>query len=221
VSEQAAGEGVAERSSHAVRWIAVAVGVVLLFLVAIFAFEKQSPGDTNFELRGKQAPELTGATLQGAKFTLARPPGKWVVVNFYATWCQPCQLEAPEIAKFAQEHAARGDAQVVSVAFDPPDVRQASKFFAATGGPPGPVVTQQGDVVAVNWSVNKVPETYLVAPNGIIVWKSVQPVTQELLDKVIQEAGGDAALPPSTAPATSAPATSAPPTSTTAPGAAQ
>jgi thiol-disulfide isomerase/thioredoxin len=220
VSEQAPAQEGPERSSHTVRWIVVAVAVVLLFLVAIFAFEKQNPGDTNFELRGKPAPELTGATLQGANFTLANPPGKWVVVNFYATWCQPCQLEAPEIAKFAQEHATRGDAQVVSVAFDPPDVRQASKFFAATGGPPGPVVTQQGDVVAVDWSVNKVPETYLVAPNGIIVWKSVQPVTQELLDKVIQEAGGDAALPPSTTSATSIPPTSAPPSSTV-PGAAQ
>jgi hypothetical protein len=72
----------------------------------------------------------------------------------------------------------------------------------------------------VDWSVNKVPETYLVAPNGIIVWKSVQPVTQELLDKVIQEAGGDAALPPSTTSATSIPPTSAPPSSTV-PGAAQ
>lgn len=196
-----------QRGRHTVLWIAVGVGVALVFLVVIFAVEKQSPGDTNFQLRGKPAPQLAGGTLQGATFTLASPPGKWVVVNFYATWCQPCQVEAPEIAKFAQEHATRGDAQVVSVAFDPPDVRQASKFFEATGGPPGPVVTQQGDVVAVNWSVNKVPETYLVAPNGIVVWKTVQPVTLELLDKVIQEAGGDAALPP-TVPSTTAPSSS-------------
>lgn len=193
---QATAEEAPLRPRRTVLWIAVAVGVVLVFLVVVFALEKQDPGDTNFQLRGKPAPPLTGATLQGDNFTLANPPGKWVVVNFYATWCQPCQQEAPEIAKFAAEHQGRGDAQVVSVAYDPPDVRQATKFFEATGGPPGPVVTQQGDVIGVNWSVNKVPETYVVAPNGIIVWKTVDRVTQALLDKVIQEAGGDAALPP-------------------------
>ena len=51
------------------------------------------------------------------RFALAQYRGRYVVVNFFATWCVPCQQEQPELTRFAQQHSAAGDAQIVSVVY--------------------------------------------------------------------------------------------------------
>src|SRR5207249_342077 len=91
--------------------------------------------------------------------------GRFVLVNFFATWCVPCQREHDDLARFANTHALAGDASVVSVAFsdDPNDV---AKWFREHGGD-WPVVADSRGAIATSWGVSGVPESYVVAPNGI------------------------------------------------------
>ena len=116
---------------------------------------------------GQAAPPFSGETIDGSPFTLANHRGEWVLVNFFATWCVPCRLEHPELVKFANEHS--GDpVQVVSVAYGNDQADTIRDFFAKQGGG-WPVVPSDTGRVALDYGVTGVPETYIVAPSGLVV----------------------------------------------------
>jgi cytochrome c biogenesis protein CcmG, thiol:disulfide interchange protein DsbE len=185
------------RRSHAVLFAAAGVGVVVIALIVLLA-TSQKPGDSaDSPLVGHPAPALTGTTLAGKPFALSSLQGKFVLVNFFGSWCVPCQEEAPELRKWALEHNAKGDATLVNVAFnDTPDKVKA--FFAAHGGASWPVVSGNTDALALDWGVSKAPESFLVTPNGTVVWKTIAPVTQAQLDALLAT-GTDAATTTTTA----------------------
>ena len=183
--DQAAPAEPGTRPRHTARNAAIVVGVVMVALIALLA--TRSPrGEPPSKIGRQAAPPITGVTLDGTPFDMADHRGDWIVVNFFATWCGPCQVEHPELVKFATEH--QGDpVQVVSVAFD--DQSDAiRKFFAEKGGN-WPVIPSDTGDVAVSYGVRKVPETYLVGPNGQVV-SVMFGVTQQQLDDVIDAAGG-------------------------------
>ena len=118
-----ANEAIEARRGHGARWAALAVGVVLLVLIAVLATSRtlDSRGISS-KLLGQPVPPVAGETIDGGRFDIDDYRGRWVVVNYFATWCVPCQQEHPELVEFAERHAATGDAVVVSVAFsDQPD----------------------------------------------------------------------------------------------------
>ncbi|MFZ6005709.1 MAG: TlpA family protein disulfide reductase [Actinomycetota bacterium] len=165
--------------------VAVAVVAVLaVLLVAVLATRDPSVERvTQSPLIGKQAPPIVGQTLAGDDFDLADQRGRWVVVNFFATWCIPCLEEHPELVAFDEAHTATGDAAVVSVLFDDkPD--NAREEFAKRGGD-WPVVIDDEGAVGVAYGVARVPESFLVAPDGTVVQRLVGGVTREQLDGLI------------------------------------
>lgn len=164
---------------------AAVVGVVLVALIVVLATRdpaQERVGDS--PLVGRAAPPLSGTTLDGEPFDLDRQRGRWEVVNFFATWCVPCREEHPELVEFARRHAPAGDAGVVSVVFDD-DADDVAAFFEENGGD-WPVV--DGEQVILDWAVAAVPESYLVAPNGVVVAKITGGVTADGLDRLLADA---------------------------------
>jgi cytochrome c biogenesis protein CcmG, thiol:disulfide interchange protein DsbE len=160
------------------------VAVLLIGFVAILATrEPATERRASSPLIGKVTPELSGETLDGGTFDIDDQRGRWVVVNFFATWCRPCVEEHPELVRFDEAHSAAGDATVVSVVYDPADLDAVDDFFAEQGGD-WPVVTD-GRLAAVDYGVVKVPESYLVAPSGIVVQKYTGGVTQQMIERDI------------------------------------
>ena len=172
---------------HTARWAAVTVGVVMLLLIAVLATRK-SAADKQAEspLLGKPAPSLTGSGLDGSQVSLASMHGKWVVLNFMASWCVPCREEHPELVKFTQRHGAAGDAQVVGVVFDD-TAGNVRGFFKRLGGD-WPVLDDPGGHLALEYGVRGPPESFLVDPNGFAVSKIVGQVTADGLDKLLVRA---------------------------------
>ena len=171
---------------HPVRWVALGVLVVAAGLVAVLATrppagvaEVQSP------LVGRSAPVLSGTTLAGSRFVLPRRPGRYVVVNFFASWCSNCQQEGPELVRFAFEHRS-GDAQLVGVVFD--DTDGAARAYQAQLGATWPTLSDPGGAVALRYGVRAPPSTFLIAPDGRLVAYIVAPVTAADLDRLIAEA---------------------------------
>jgi cytochrome c biogenesis protein CcmG/thiol:disulfide interchange protein DsbE len=180
-------ETVERRRGHAARWAALAVGIVLVVFIAVLATSKSldSRGISS-ELLGKPVPHVEGETIGGASFDIDQYRGRWVVVNFFATWCTPCRVEHPELVAFDERHQQTNDVEVVSVAFDDQedDIRE---FFAENGGT-WSVIPKDTNRVALDFGVTGVPESYVVDPNGIVVAK-FEGVTAEGLDEVINGTG--------------------------------
>lgn len=168
---------------HPARLAALAVGAVVALLVVLLATrEPAEERKTNSALIGHQAPGIEGKVLVGKPFDLGATD-RWVLVNFFATWCVPCINEHPELRAFATEHADKGDARVVSVVYSDKaaDVRD---FFQERGGEWTVFDSDQGRT-ALDWGVAKVPESYLVAPTGIVVARFVSGVRRVDVDALI------------------------------------
>ena len=166
--------------------IAIPVAVVMVLLVVLLA--TRDPATERLAkspLVGKQAPPVEGVTLKNEQFTLDHVRGEWVIVNFFGSWCTPCIQEHPELMSFQEAHRAARDATVVSVAFSdsPTAVRQ---FFEKRGGD-WPVLSADTNSIAVDYGVIKVPETFVVAPSGLVVAKLIGGVTAERLEELIDK----------------------------------
>lgn len=176
-------EPVVVRRRHTARWVAAVVGLVLIAFIAVLATrESVDARGVSSALIGKPVPSVRGTTLTGETFDIDDHRGRWVVVNFFATWCVPCQVEHPELVRFTDEHRDDGLVQVVSVAFqdDPAVIR---RFFAERGGE-WPVVVGDTGPTALSFGVTGVPESYVVSPEGIVVAKFLG-VTADQLDAVM------------------------------------
>lgn len=166
--------------------VAVVVGVLAALLVAVLATRDPSTDRvTQSPLLGKLAPAVDGKTLDGRTFDLRDQRGRWVVVNFFATWCIPCEVEHPELVDFHERHTAAGDATVVSVLFDD-KASKAEDFFEERGGE-WPVVVDPDGGIGVAYGVARVPESFLVAPDGTVVQRLVGGVTATGLDDLLEQ----------------------------------
>ena len=179
-------EAPVRRRPRTTLWVAVAVGLVVAMLVGVLA-TRRSASDTvaASPLVGQPAPEVEGPDLDGATVRLSDLRGRYVVVNFFATWCVPCRREHPELARFS-ERASGPEASVLSVIYDdrPEDVR---RFFRERGGE-WPVVDDSGS--KVDYGVRGVPESFLVDPGGTVVARLVGGVTAEGLQALLRRAEG-------------------------------
>lgn len=137
-----------------------------------------------------ERPALRIATLDGGQYDLAEKRGRWVVVNFWATWCKPCIKEMPELDAF---DAAREDVEVLGLAYEeiePADMRAfLSKrpvtypiAIVDTYDPPADFPTPRG-----------LPMTYLIAPDGRIAKRFLGPITGKNLADAIAAATAVAA----------------------------
>jgi thiol-disulfide isomerase/thioredoxin len=96
-----------------VRWIALAVGAIVVVFGVVLALNVNGndPNVTKGRFTGSNdpAPAFTVKTLDGTELSLADLAGKTVVVNFWNSWCQPCQQEAPALATFYDRHKDEPD----------------------------------------------------------------------------------------------------------------
>lgn len=174
------------RRRHTARWLALGVLVVVAGLVAVLATRPSAQvAEVTSPLVGKTAPIIGGTTVDGTTFGLPRAPGHYVVLNFFASWCVPCQEEGPELVKFAFQHRS-GDASLVSVVFD--DTTSAARSYQATLGATWPTLADTSGQLALDYGVRGQPTTFVIAPDGRVVAYIVSPVTATQLDQVITAA---------------------------------
>ena len=162
----------------------VVVAVLVLLLVAVLATRDSSnERSTHSPLIGNVAPTVAGDTISGDLVSTADQRGRWVVLNFFASWCTPCLEEHPHLAAFHAAHRAEGDALLISVTFDD-RAEQAREFFEEHGGD-WPVIDDPENAIGVAFGVAQVPETFVISPTGVVVQRFAGPVTRQAIEDVI------------------------------------
>lgn len=164
--------------------IAVVVGVVAVALIALFVTSDMESDplatDTN-RIVGRTAPAISATDTEGRPFEVEDYRGRWLLVNFFATWCTPCIAEHPELVAFSDAHAKSGDASVVSVAYnDTPE--KVVQFFAERGGDWAVIADDRSDF-SIEYAVVGLPESYLVDPEGTMVHKFVGGVRKAEIER--------------------------------------
>ena len=116
---------------------------------------------------------------QGHRHRLADYKGRYVVLNFWATWCVPCIQEIPEIAKFRREH---GDVVVIGVALDAEDAAKV-KQFAAKVGHDYPLVLADDRVEKQLGAMRALPTTRIYDPRGNVAYDKPGRVDGKFLEE--------------------------------------
>ena len=130
----------------------------------------------------KEYPTLALRTFHGADWSLARHRGKWVVVNFWATWCTPCLKEIPELDAFDR---AREDVEVIGLAYEEierPDMEAFLKEHPFSY-PVALVDVYQG---LPDFPIPRgLPMTYVIAPDGKVAKEFLGPVDMAVLEGLV------------------------------------
>ena len=161
----------------------VAAVLVLLLVVVLATRDPSTARATQSPLIGRVAPTTEGVTLDGGSVALSDHRGRWVMLNFFASWCIPCQTEHPQLAAFDAAHREEGDAVLVAVTFDD-RADDARAFFERNGGD-WPVIDDPDNAIGVAYGVAQVPETFVIAPSGIVVQRFAGAVTRADLEAVM------------------------------------
>lgn len=128
-------------------------------------------------------PVLKVTTLDGKSFDLSAHRGKWVVVNWWATWCVPCIKELPEISAFVTKH--EGKVVAIGLAFE--DSEKADIVAFLKQRPIAYPVAQVDPVEPLKGFAEPqgLPTTQVIAPDGRVSKSFVGPVTAKDLEAVI------------------------------------
>ncbi len=141
-----------------------------------------------------ERPSLRVTTLDGADYDLAGQRGKWVIVNYWATWCGPCIKEMPELSALA---AMRQHIAVIGLAFEDTSEDELRAFLAKR---PVAYPIARIDVYEPPKDFGAprgLPTTWLIGPDGRMLRKYTGPVTARMLEDDIAAFGGPK---PATAP---------------------
>lgn len=162
-----------------------AVAVLALALVALLVFGVlQTSDDTTLDqavARGErpaapgldqQLPLLDG---DGMRSLAQLGEGRWLVVNFFASWCEPCEAEAPLLNELQRRLAGRGT--IVGVSWN--DGSDDAREFLRKHGARFPVVRDIDESLGRAYGLTALPETFVVTPDGHVVALKRSQLTPE------------------------------------------
>ncbi len=128
------------------------------------------------------APDFELPKMDGGIVRLSELRGQWVLVNFWATWCAPCREEMPYLAQLASEHA--GDVTVLAV-----NMREKPAMiapFVAELGLNLPILLQPDDATLLAYDVRGLPVSVLIDPDGMVVLRTVGPLTEGVIERTVR-----------------------------------
>jgi cytochrome c biogenesis protein CcmG/thiol:disulfide interchange protein DsbE len=145
-------------------------GLTLLLALMFFGLLRTQSGQ---KAVGQRAPEFSLTTFDGKTYTTENLRGKVVVLNFWASWCKPCEQEADELEQAWRSYDGRDDVIFLGVAWTDTD-KKSLEYLSRFGisYPNGPDL---GTRMAQAYRITGVPETYIIDQNGVLAYVKLSP----------------------------------------------
>ncbi len=174
--------------------VIAAVAVPVLAFLAILAWASFTSGpargglavnDNTVELDafGEAAPEFSLELMRGGGITSDELEGRVVMMDFWASWCQPCREEAPVLAKVYEEYRDRG---VEFVGVNLWDNAGDAEVFLQQQDHEYPNGVDDGGRIAISYGVRGIPEKFFIDREGRIVRKFSGPMTEDRLRLILE-----------------------------------
>ena len=156
--------------------------LAVLAVVGLLTFGLLSKGSSGVAL-GEVAPASPLPRLEGGgNGSLAEYRGRWVLVNFWASWCVPCRQEAPALEDFQRRH---GDGRFTVLGIDSRDLSGDGRSFVSRYGLSYPQLRDGDGGAAHDFGTTGVPENFLIGPEGKVRLLLRGPVTAEYLNRYV------------------------------------
>ncbi|ARJ23164.1 thiol:disulfide interchange protein [Bacillus mycoides] len=186
-------------------WRKLTIIVVLLCLAGYAAYEQfgkedqvmqEKPAKSEAAMKeifarngieiGKNAPDFELAKIDGTNVKLSELKGKKVILNFWATWCGPCQQEMPDMEAFYKEH--KENVEILAINYTPSEKgggEEKVRNFAKEKGITFPILLDKNIDVTTAYKVITIPTSYFIDTEGVIQDKFIGPMTQKEMEKRI------------------------------------
>jgi thiol-disulfide isomerase/thioredoxin len=156
--------------------------LAVLAIVGLLTFGLLSKGSSGVTV-GDHAPTSPLPRLEGGgQGSLSDYRGKWVLVNFWASWCDPCKEEAPDLQAFQERH---GGASFTVLGIDSRDLSDDGRAFVERFSLTYPQLHDGDGDGAHEYGTTGFPENFLVDPRGKVRLVRIGPVTDEYLRKYV------------------------------------
>ena len=173
------------------RWGVIVVWAVVLGLLALLGLGlvRSSQGPVGV---GDKVPEFTLTTFEGETIDIRALEGQVVLINFWASWCKPCEQEAAELEQAYQMYKDQG---VVFLGVDYVDTDREAMAYLEKFGITYPNGPDLGTRISQAFRTRGVPETYIVGSDGRLAAVRIGPYAslQEIVAQIEQARSGTAA----------------------------
>ena len=147
--------------------------------------ETAVPGETaaETEAQGSEAPDFTVYDLEGNAHKLSDFRGKPVLLNFWASWCGPCQMEMPDFQKFYESHGDQVHFVIVNLTDGQQETVESASAFIEEKGYSFPVYYDTDIDAAMKYGVSAVPVSYFIDAEGYFVAWAQGALTADMLQQ--------------------------------------
>jgi peroxiredoxin len=166
--------------------VVVAMVVSLMLVFGIQKARHKSNSTASGKLLNQPAPDFALTSLDGKTLKLSDYRGKAVLLNFWATWCEPCKIEMPWFVDLQKKYGPQG-LQVLGVAMDDAPAKDISDF-AQKMGVNYPIVLGKEEVGTQYGGVQYLPSTFYISRDGKIMDRVFGLVSRSEIEGNIQKA---------------------------------
>ena len=168
--------------------IIILTPLIILLIICIFSLtyllSGKDPNKPPSALLNKEVPSFESSSLYNSKEIIKTKDikNKKTLINFFASWCSPCKIEHPLFFEISKKYP-----ELYLLGFNHKDpTSDAKKYLEEDGNPYDFVGVDSDGLIALEFGVFGLPETYLINEDGKIIYKFMGPITKDILKNEIE-----------------------------------
>ncbi|MBE9524318.1 MAG: TlpA family protein disulfide reductase [Chloroflexi bacterium] len=173
-------ESIPEDTNSGPSWGRIVIWGGLFLLLALLAIGLKRTQEGHVQV-GQVAPQFTLTTFDGEDYSTIEHAGKVIVVNFWSSWCKPCEQEAADLEAAWRYYQDRGD--VIFLGVDYVDTETEARGYLNKFDITYPNGPDKGTKISQAYRISGVPETYIIGKDGILASAQIGPFRS--LDQIL------------------------------------